>query len=48
MDNDIKAVYNIWDNPEVTPRGQWIILITDKGLVFSIYQLLATKNMSDS
>ncbi len=24
------------DNPEVTPQGQWIILITDKGLVFSI------------
>ncbi len=32
----IKAVYNIWDKSEVTPRGQWIILITDKGLVFSI------------
>ena len=24
------------NNPEVTPWGQWIILITDKGLVFSI------------
>ncbi len=32
---DKQWIYNIWDNPEVTPRGQWIILITDKGLVFS-------------
>ncbi len=31
----IDYVYNIWINPEVTPRGQWIALITDKGLVFS-------------
>ncbi len=35
---NIKAVYNMWVYPEVTPRGQWIILITYKGLVFSIGQ----------
>ncbi len=31
----IKAVYNVRVNPEVTPWGQWIKLMTDKGLVFS-------------
>ncbi len=30
-----KWIYIIWAYPEVTPQGQWIILITDKGLVFS-------------
>ena len=30
----------IWVYPEVTPHGQWIILITDKGLVFSVIVLL--------
>ncbi len=33
----IKAAYNIRIKSEVTARGQWITLITDKGVDFSIY-----------
>ena len=40
-DRSLKAVYNIWDNPEVTPRGQWKFFITDKGLVLSISQYIS-------
>ena len=32
----VRGGHNICVNPEVTPRGQWISLITYKDLVFSI------------